>query len=319
MNKTIAVFGDCMLDTYVQVTPTRISPEAPVLICKKGEEYHCPGGAANVAANIQTGFGLDVRLIGVQGTDEIRCKLVRTLDSYKISWKYLAGVVDWQTIEKRRFVDDLGRQILRLDTEIENAKLSAAIENELREYLCEASEETDGLVISDYGKGTCTPDLIKYAIQSFRSREKYVIVNGKPNKLASYVGANLLVYNLSEAAAAWAQFGDYAWNGTDVPSLAGMLRKRINSFPQAASTRKTDVLITCGAEGMILWDMTGFWAQKAIPIKIADVTGAGDTVVATIATLIGESNNTWPMILKEAAIRAAEVVSQHGTSIVKKG
>jgi len=317
MSKIITVFGDVMLDTYVDCVPTRVSPEAPVLICKKEAERYCPGGAANVAANIK-GLGLDVRLIGVWGPDDTHDNLQNAFAMHQIPLNDMVTMCAWDTIEKCRFVDQSGRQILRLDTEIVNIQLSQPAELAIKNRLSQAAEETDSLVISDYGKGTCNSDLIKHAIQLFRSREKYVIVNGKPDKFLSYLGAHLLVYNLQEAAAAWAQHGDEPWNGTDVPSLAGMLRKRINSLSQTPHTRKTNVLITCGADGMVLWSVTGFWTQKAIPVKIADVTGAGDTVVSTIAATIG-SGDTWPMILKEAAIRAAEVVSQHGTSVIKKG
>lgn len=291
MSKTITVYGDCMLDSYVRCTPIRVSPEAPVLICKKETLTYAPGGAANVAADINS-FGLDARLIGVQGTDEARDNLVAALGRHDISCKYLVGVVDWKTIEKCRFVDARGQQLLRLDTELENAKLSFSTQDTLQTYLCRTAGETDTLVISDYNKGTVTPELAQFAIHKFRSRGSYTIVNGKPDKLLSYRGANVLVYNLAEAIAA-VQFG----SGTDVISLARMLYERLD--------RTTDILITLGAEGMVHYNADGPITIDAVPTNVVDVTGAGDSVIAYVAAA-GYCDRE---VLEGAAQYAAETIS----------
>jgi D-beta-D-heptose 7-phosphate kinase/D-beta-D-heptose 1-phosphate adenosyltransferase len=294
-----------MLDTWVKCAPVKVSPEAPVLICLKGEETFAPGGAANVAANLRTGFGLGVRLIGLQGNDAIHKTLIDTLTAHGIPTKYMVEDPAWVTIEKRRFVDGLGRHLLRLDTEIENPEVPEAIQANLNAHLHVASQECDTLIISDYGKGTVTAALARCAIQEARDRGKYVIVNGKPDRLLNYRGASLLVYNLAEAEAAWYKFGD----GGDLyePSdLAGALYQIINKHGDL-----TEVLITCGDRGMVLWTARGSRIAEAIPVKVADVTGAGDVTVATIAAF-GYCNLE---VMHEAAVNAAEVVSQHGTSI----
>jgi rfaE bifunctional protein kinase chain/domain len=315
VNKTICVLGDVMLDTYVHVTPIRVSSEAPVMICRQGMETYAPGGAANVAANIRIGFGNSVCLVGIQGCDSAHTKLIKSLLEYNLCSGYLLGLPGWQTIEKRRFVDDCGRQMLRIDTEVADFVLSEGEVGRLMEYIDRAYLTSDVLVGSDYGKGTCNAKLLNYAVQQFRSNGKYTIVNGKPDKLLTYRGAHLLVYNLAEAAAAWAQFGDDKWNGTDVASLAGMLYKWLNGV--LSKDHRTDILITCGDRGMVLWDNNGPWWQDAIPVRVADVCGAGDTVVATLASYgypeIGSRAKR--ELLKAAAENAAEVVSQHGTSI----
>jgi D-beta-D-heptose 7-phosphate kinase/D-beta-D-heptose 1-phosphate adenosyltransferase len=319
--KTVCVFGDVMLDTWVHCSPTKISSEAPVLICTREKETYSPGGAANVAANIKCGFGLDVELIGVLSGDNVGCTLIECLNTHSIGHKLMVEAGYWVTIEKRRFVDGLGRQMLRLDTEgrlDQHAKLSHTAQVHLRDSLDVACERADTLVISDYGKGTCTPELIEYALKQFRTRGKYTIVNGKPDKLPCYRGADLLIYNLSEAAAAWTQFGNQSWNGTDVASLAGMLynfmhQPLFRDYGKTPLETGPDILITCGDQGMELWKADGPWRQEAVPVKVADVAGAGDTVVATIATY-GRCDKE---VLGVAAMCASEVVSQHGTSICK--
>jgi D-beta-D-heptose 7-phosphate kinase/D-beta-D-heptose 1-phosphate adenosyltransferase len=306
MSKTVTVFGDVMLDTWLRCNPVKVSPEAPVLVCKRSGTMYSPGGAGNVAANLKMGFNVNVRLVGLQGTDEAHRHLLAALDVYGIPSKYLAGMVGWQTIEKCRIIDDLGRQMLRLDTELQSPEVPDHVQRNMNAHLHVGSQETDGLVISDYGKGTCTPALIRCAIQEFRDRGKYVIVNGKPERLMSYRGANLLVYNLAEAKEAWYRFGTGA-EIEDTRSLASALWHALNSGSHDA----TELLITCGDKGMLHWDGVNAREAEAIAVPVADVCGAGDTVVATIAAT-GYCNLN---VLREAAVNAAEVVSQHGTSI----
>ena len=309
MSKTVCCFGDIMLDQYTHVTPTRVSPEAPVLICLKGEETFAPGGAANVAANLRSGFGLGVRLVGLQGNDAIHRTLIDTLVAHGISIKYMVGMVGWTTVQKRRFVDELGRHLLRLDTEIENPVVPEAVQSSLDAILHVASQECDTLVVSDYGKGTVTAALARCALQEFRDRGKYTIVNGKPSQFLNYRGADLLVYNLAEAESAWYKFG----NGSvpyEPSDLAGMLYERLNTNSDGTRVL-TDVLVTCGDKGMVRWTIGGCQIAEAVPVSVADITGAGDVTVATIAAF-GRCDLD---VMHAAAVTAAEVVAQHGTSI----
>ena len=304
--KTITVFGDVMLDTWLRCNPVKVSPEAPVLVCRRNGETYSPGGAGNVAANLKVGFNVNVRLVGLQGAGAEHTHLLHALEIYCIPSKYLVGMVGWQTIEKCRIVDDLGRQLLRLDTELESPDIPDFIQRNMNTHLHIGSSETDGLVISDYGKGTCTPALLRCAIQEFRDRGKYVIVNGKPERLMSYRGANLLVYNFAEATAAWKQFGNQKLIAT-VADLADALWLVLNS----GSYYSTELLITCGDKGMVHWDGVNARCAEAIAVPVADVCGAGDTVVATIAAF-GRCDLD---VMHDAAVNAAEVVAQHGTSI----
>jgi bifunctional ADP-heptose synthase (sugar kinase/adenylyltransferase) len=214
-------------------------------------------------------------------------------------------MTDWCTIEKRRFVDELGRHLLRLDTEIENPVVPEAVQSSLDAILHVASQECDTLVVSDYGKGTCIPALTRLAIQEFRDRGHYTIVNGKPSQFLNYRGADLLVYNLAEAQAAWYKFGD-GGDPYEPSDLAGALYNIINKHGGF-----TEVLITCGDKGMVLWTVGGCQIAEAVSVSVADITGAGDVTVATIAAF-GRCDLD---VMHEAAANAAEVVSQHGTSI----
>jgi D-beta-D-heptose 7-phosphate kinase/D-beta-D-heptose 1-phosphate adenosyltransferase len=300
--KTICVLGDPMLDVYQHVTPTRVSSEAPVLICQRGREDFAPGGAANVAVNLKFGFEQDVQLIGVIGGDDAGRTLIKCLEGYGVESDWVLGAKGWVTPEKRRFVDAAGRQIgFRIDTELDNPVLAPTIQARLREGLYAAAQEADGLVVSDYGKGTVTGDLAQYAIRQFRESGKCVIVNGKPGNLAVYRGASLLVYNLAEA--------QDAVQSTDAPeTLAALLYERLG--------RETDLLITLGDRGMLFCSSDGTLMVSVVPTTVVSVVGAGDVVVATIAA----AGHCDKEVLDEAAVNAAAAISQQGTSIhVGKG
>lgn len=304
----ITVFGDVMLDVYSHCTPVRVSSEAPVLIVRQESETLAPGGAGNVAANILVGFGMDVELVGVISGDNIGCKLIECLNEYPIGHKFMVEAGYWKTIEKRRFVDTLGRQMLRVDIEgslTQHAKLSIPTTMNLRVSLAELATRSSTLVVSDYNKGTCTPELIHYAISEFGRRDRYVVVNGKPENFLYYKGADIIIFNLSEAEAV-AQTYIGGWNGTDLISLPGMLREHLSRYGKAP-----DVLVTLGDRGMNYWGKDGPYHVDAPEVKVADVAGAGDTITATIAAM-GRCDQR---VMEVAAKLAADVVSQHGTSL----
>jgi D-beta-D-heptose 7-phosphate kinase/D-beta-D-heptose 1-phosphate adenosyltransferase len=301
--KKICVYGDVMLDIWTVCRPTKVSPESPIPICKLLNEIYLPGGAGNVAANLVSGFAAEVVLIGLSGTDDV--KLLDALARAGISIGHIISESCWKTIEKRRFVDELGRHIgLRLDTEEGFEFEKTFTDDHIRRMLIAAAESCDVLVVSDYGKGTCcTRSLVEMATTEFLNRGKFIVINGKPEHVQWYNRADVLVFNHEEAIEANRQCG-YFTRDMDVKDLASNL---FNSMH-----RLTKVLITMGSNGMLCYDGRKYIEVPAVPVRVADVAGAGDTVVATIAAL-GKCDKA---AMKLAAKNAAEVVSQHGTSLI---
>ncbi len=312
MKPSICVFGDVMLDTYVRCNPDRVSSEAPVIIAKEVERTFAPGGAANVAVSCSLGFGTPTALVGIVGKDSEGDILETCLINHSVSVDYLVNDPGWQTIEKARFVDSLRRQMLRVDRD-GHSVVPPSTERALRDRLTQLAVECDCLVISDYDKGTCTPALIAFAIEQFRHYGKYIVVNGKPNHFMWYAGASVLTLNLKEAAEANRLFGSDTWNGTDIVSLAGMLHNILWREMRHNPEPKTEVLITMGNDGMVWWKGNDFRVVKAVPVEVADVTGAGDTVTATIAC----HKHCDQHVLETAARNAAKVVSQHSSALLE--
>jgi len=305
-----------MLDVYTHCTPVKVSPEAPVLVMRSTSETTAPGGAANVAANLKAGFNKEVELLGIIGDDPIGERLIECLDRHGIGHSLLRKAIEWQTIEKRRFVDMLDRQMLRVDTESRKAVVSFDTIDKLKEYISTMALVChDGLVISDYGKGTCYSDMLEYAIYSFALEKRYIVVNGKPEHFFSYRGASILIFNLTEAIQTFESLCSKPYNS--VSQLVGFLWERLNDpalKTKVPRLHNTDLLVTMGDQGMI-WRMEpGEVRVSAIPVKVADVAGAGDTVTAAIAAA-GRCSES---ILEMAARAAADVVSQHGTSLCRE-
>jgi D-beta-D-heptose 7-phosphate kinase/D-beta-D-heptose 1-phosphate adenosyltransferase len=312
MTKNIAIFGDVMLDTYVHCSPERISSEAPVIIAKEVKRTYAPGGAANVAASLVEGFGISVELAGFVGDDSSCPKLVSCLINHSIDPERLITTYAGRTIEKVRFIDGLQRQKLRVD--VDDLQVSDHQESQCQGQLKRMVKRCDALVISDYAKGSCTPWLVQEAINRFRAAGKFIVVNGKPQNFLMYAGASVLILNRAEALQAAQLHCDNSRRVEDSDSTLGWrLRSRLSAIDIGPVQPETDIIITRGDQGM-LWCSGGDTKAtfiEAKPVKVADVTGAGDTVTATIAA----HGRLGLDVLNHAANNAAKVVSQHGSSL----
>ena len=285
--RKIAVIGDVMLDSYIYGSVDRISPEAPVPIVKYEREVYGLGGAANVAANINS-LGGNTFLFGYTGEDEARDNLIAKLKEEKINHFLLPSFS--KTIQKTRIIGN-NRQIARIDKENGN-KISGGEEviiNKLNEI------NPDLIIISDYAKGTITPNLFN----RLREFDKKIIVDPKPENNLDYSGAYLITPNLKEGI---------ELSGTNEPDKIGkILQKRYNA----------NILLTRGKEGMTIFE-----GEQSINIptqskEVYDVTGAGDSVIATIGLALASGLN-----LTESAFLANQVagviVGRAGTSSVSK-
>jgi rfaE bifunctional protein kinase chain/domain len=299
----ILVAGDCMLDTYVTGAATRISPEAPVPVVEVGEQRFVVGGAANVAANAR-GIGAAVTLAGVTGADAAGARLRAELEQLGIATEALLEDESRVTTVKTR-VTAGGQQIVRFDEET-RLPLSARMVSQLLRTCERVLDEADAIVISDYAKGVAAEAFCRWVIEHAEKKGVPVVVDPKSADLSKYRGARIVTPNVKEAAAA---AGEAIHSAADLTRVAEMLLKKI--APSA-------LLVTRGAEGMSLFEVGRKELHLPVMVnEVADVTGAGDTVVATLAVALGAGFE-----LREAAamanLAAGVAVGHHGTWAVRR-
>ena len=262
----VLVVGDVMLDRYWYGAVDRISPEAPVPIVRITREEERSGGAANVAYNVAI-LGAQASLLTVVGDDEASLKLEAILAKTGIR-THFGRDADLKTTVKLRII---GRQqqLLRLDFENtpKNALLasqSATFENLLPSH--------DAILFSDYGKGGLAHvgDMIALA----RAQGKPILVDPKGTDYSRYKNANVITPNRAELQQV---IGEWATE-EDLTAKVQQLRTQLHLDA---------VLLTRSEEGMTLFDAQGPLHVSAQAREVFDVTGAGDTVIATLATLVG--------------------------------
>ena len=273
----VLVVGDVMLDRYWYGDVSRISPEAPVPGLLFREEEYRLGGAANVAANCAA-LGARTRLLSVVGNDEAGRRLEKLLKARKVAASlHRDGRV--HTTQKLRVI---GRrqQLLRID--MEKAPSTEVLALKLADFRS-ALPDCDVVLLSDYGKGGL--EHIGVMIREARKAGKRVLVDPKGDDYARYRGASLLTPNLAElrqVVGTWK-------NEKDLAQRANALRDRL----------KLDaLLLTRGEDGMTLFSKKIF-RVNAEKREVSDVTGAGDTVIATLAVMLAAKQSL------EAAVRAA--------------
>lgn len=272
-HETVVVLGDVMLDHFVVGAVTRISPEAPVPVVEHLRDEHRLGGAANVVHTIHALGGRAV-LVGVVGDDDAGRHVVQDLEA--IGAETAAVVVDPSrpTTRKMRVVTTRHQQVARIDYETDRA-IDADVERRVIAEIVRALDEAGALVISDYLKGVVTEAVAASAIDAARRRGLPVLVDPKVPHVDRYGGATLVTPNHHEAEAVTLV---RIRTAADAARAARAFRERV---------RCASVLITRGEHGMWLLDGSeatpGEYDLPAVAREVADVTGAGDTVVGTLA------------------------------------
>ena len=297
----VLVVGDIMLDRYWWGSVSRISPEAPVPVVHLQKTSLAAGGAANVAANI-AGLTAEPFLVGMIGDDSESRLLPSLLNDSKISADYLIKLPKRQTIVKTRVVAH-SQQVVRIDQE-SKLNLTDSEEQLIWKRIKDLVEVVDLVVVSDYNKGFLTEKLLKRLITTSLGNNKYILVDPKGKNFNKYYQATILTPNLREIAEA---------SGIDEfePDILEQAGKQL-----LLNLNLKALLVTQGEEGMTLLEKD----KKSIHLsararKVYDVTGAGDTVIATLAVAAGaglslaESSNA-------ANVAAGIVVEQVGTSII---
>jgi rfaE bifunctional protein kinase chain/domain len=299
----ILVAGDLMLDRYWWGTVDRISPEAPVPIVRLNRTSTVLGGAANVAANV-VALGARASLIGVRGKDNSGDELCDLLLSSRISPETIFSVDDRPTSVKTRIVAH-SQQVVRVDEE-SNVPLTETAEKSVLSALPKLVEESDLILISDYAKGFLSENVISELIRLAREGEKIILVDPKGINYNKYRGASIITPNVKEAAeathlhiesddslnkAAWKLIGDLSLNA---------------------------IIITRGEDGMTLFS-PGLPAFHVTSHErhVFDVTGAGDTVIATLAVCMAAGFSLKDSVTV-ANIAAGIVVAEVGTTVIKK-
>jgi D-beta-D-heptose 7-phosphate kinase/D-beta-D-heptose 1-phosphate adenosyltransferase len=299
-NKTgILVIGDLMVDQYIWGKVKRISPEAPVPVVEVTEEELLLGGAANVAHNILS-LGGKVFIAGTIGRDDIGKVLVNKLSEKGFNTEGVIIDGNRPTTVKTRVIAH-SQQVVRFDREVKS-EIDKSTLSLLLDYVRSCLPEIRGIIISDYCKGIITKTLIKKLIELTKSKV-FIAADPKIGHFDYYKGVNLITPNINEAS-----FG----SGIDIQddetlaTAGSILLKKLQS---------RSVMITRGDEGMSLFEDNG----KVIHIptcarEVYDVSGAGDTVIATL-TLCHAAGAS----LKDAAYvanhAAGVVVGKMGTAV----
>lgn len=264
----VLVLGDVILDHYVRGSVSRTSPEAPVPILNVEDEEWLPGGAANVARNLVT-LGAEVDLVGLVGVDEAGRILRDQLAATEGLTPQLIEDPTRPTILKTRCVAQ-GQQMLRLDREKVSWAPSVVYDQAFARVEA-LLDNVDGVILSDYGKGFLHPAFIARVIAAARQRSLRVLVDPKGRDYARYRGASLLTPNQKEAAEA---SGVSITDNDTAAEAAAILQRTVEGEA---------VVITRGAAGVSVFPADG--APHHAPARareVFDVTGAGDTFIATM-------------------------------------
>jgi rfaE bifunctional protein kinase chain/domain len=295
----VVVIGDVMLDHFMVGRVSRISPEAPVPIVEFEREFSVPGGAANVAHNARA-LGAQVTLVGLVGDDGAATDLRGLLEGRGIAARGLVVDPARPTTRKTRLATTRNQQVARVDVELAG-DAAGAIDDALAAAVDGAVATAHVIVVSDYLKGVVTPRVMAHAVAAAQQHRVPLLVDPKVPHLARYAGATLLTPNHHEAEAA---------TGVRIRTTAEARRAARLLSEQA---RVDGVLVTWGEHGMWLSHGTVEGHLPATAREVADVTGAGDTVVATLGAALaaGATSAEAARLANEAA---GVVVTRFGTS-----
>lgn len=267
----IMVVGDVMLDDYLHGTVTRVSPEAAVPLMALTDRTSGPGGAANVASGI-VALGGSAAVVGVVGDDEEGVRLRSLLKAGGVATDGVLVAACRPTTTKLRVLAS-GQHLVRVDHESCD-EIDSILARQLREWVTTYVGDFDVLVVSDYAKGVVSASTCAALIEAATTQGVPVVVDPKGLDWEKYRGAAVIKPNLREAELV------ADTRGTDVVVLAEHLAERLPG---------TSILITRGADGMLLRRADGAVVNISVePRAVFDVTGAGDTVVAALATALAK-------------------------------
>ena len=291
-NQKIIVIGDIMLDRYLWGTVSRISPEAPVPVVEIESESFRFGGAANVAYNVLT-LGAKVIPIGIIGDDGSGVILKQLFQEKGFPVEGLIVDKERPTIVKTRVIAH-SQHVVRTDREV-RSPISARVQRIILDFFEEHLDDVGGIILEDYNKGLLVPRFIKNVIKLAKEHGKMVFVDPKFDNFFEYREVTLFKPNRKEVAD---KLGFRLDTTEDMERAGQKILDRLNCEA---------LLITLGEEGMILFQPGKPWIK--IPtraVKVHDVSGAGDTVIATIAVAMTAGAN----------LREAATIANHAAGLV---
>jgi D-glycero-beta-D-manno-heptose-7-phosphate kinase len=301
---SVLIVGDVMLDQFVVGNVSRISPEAPVPVVEYDHDDYRVGGASNVANNVRA-LGGRVELVGLTGADSAGQRLRQLLADCGIGTSGLVVDPTRRTTTKLRIVTTRNLQVARIDYESDH-EASGEAGQAVAAQVERLAQRADVILVSDYLKGTVTSHLMERVVAAGRARGIPVLVDPKIPHIHYYAGATLITPNHHEAEVA--------------------THMRIRSSEDAVSAARAfrdvagcvDVLITRGEHGMCLLNGQDAVHFPSSAREVSDVTGAGDTVIATTALALAARAS-----LKDACGLANEaagvVVAKFGPATLSQG
>lgn len=296
-NRRVLVIGDLMLDRYLWGAVERISPEAPVPVVRLDHETKVAGGAANVAANLR-GLGCEVSVAGIVGADENGNQLLELLQASGIDTTAVLSTTDRPTICKTRILG--GRQqVLRVDVE-KAGEFGAELEGRLLSTIESQIANCSAIVLSDYGKGVLSDSICQAMIRRGHELSVSTFVDPKGLHYEKYAGCDVVSPNRMEIAAA---------TSTDHGDLELLLQKGEQLRSELGIGH---LVVTLGELGIFLLDSSGVQRFPALAREVFDVSGAGDTVIATAAAAVA-SGLSLPEAIRLANMAAGIVVGKLGT------
>ena len=298
-NINVLVVGDFMLDSFILGSSNRISPEAPVPVVLTKEKNIVLGGAGNVINNLYA-LGCNIFPFGVVGNDSAGKMIIDMLNSINVDTSGIISDSEHISTKKERIFID-GKQVLRLDEEvkIDINKYQKSIED----YCISIIENVDIIIISDYNKGVVSKKIVEFLITKAKDNNIKVIIDPKKLDFSDYRNANIITPNISELERA----ANKKINDDYQLELACKALIKENNFEF--------ILVTKSEKGMSLIGYDNIFHIDPIFVENPDVSGAGDTVVATLASCLALGMNANESA-EIANISASMVVAKHGTSTI---
>ena len=285
----ILCIGDVMLDHYVYGNVNRLSPEAPIPILLKKDEKYFLGGAGNVARNLSD-LGAKCTLLAIVGTDRNSKKIKKLVSTDKNIKSELITLDNYSSPVKTRYIKN-SKHLLRVDNEMNSFRKSKKLLSNIRKSLLRNIKKSDLIIVSDYNKGFINRSLIEEITKIAKKNRKLIIADPKKINLGTYASIDILTPNQNELNEA----------------ARKLLKKEseIVAFSRSIISKYNikEILLTRSEKGMMLIGHDYMKKYKADARKVCDVTGAGDTVVSTLALMkaIGLNTETSAQVSNYAA------------------
>lgn len=300
--RRVLVVGDLMLDAYLWGTAGRISPEAPVPVVRLQRRTATAGGSGNVLRNL-VGLGLQAVAVGVVGDDSAGQSLRTLLAEAGVETQGVITVDGRPTTAKTRVVCGT-HQMLRLDEEETEPLPEKVVAWLIEEVKAELEKGVAAIILSDYAKGVLTEEVCRFAIGEASRRGVPTLVDPKGRSFAKYAGASVLTPNLSEFERAV---------GLEEDSSAEFLQAGLRLRREL---RLDFLVVTCGDQGIKYFGENGLIHHPALAREVYDVSGAGDTVIATLTAALSaglDLDHAIPL----ANLAAGVVVGKVGTTPIQ--